>query len=144
MLLSVAFAVFTFSCSNTKKEEKKEDAKVETEQVEEVDNIATKVKYANKLCPNDMGSGLTLTKIDYDGETVEFIVKIDETMYTIEGFRQTGAEAVKAGALSAMTPEVIDADPFLKSIIEAEKIIRYTYVDSADNSFSFDINPEEF
>lgn len=62
--------------------------------------IQTEVKAANQQCPMSLGSGLTLTSVEYNVRYVTYYVQGDESMYTFSTSLAT--PALKQQLISAL------------------------------------------
>ena len=104
------------------------------------------IKQANEQCPNDMGDGMAMTGIAYDGQYVIYSIECDGEDYYLEQDLVT-PEVKQASIDELLTKEVSDKNvkTFLGLVRKANAgIIYHYYVPDSEMEMDVKIEPGEF
>lgn len=94
--------------------------------------IETEVQAAQKQCPQDLGSGLTLTKVENDSYYVIYYYKGDENLYSFSQSLVTEDQKEQiVSTLQAQAASLPAVKKFLKALKETDKGIIYHYFTSS-------------
>lgn len=104
------------------------------------------IKAANEQCPNDMGDGMVMTEIGYDGQNVVYSISCDAETYYLE--QDLVTEEMKQSMIDELlTNEASDKNvkTFLTLVRKANAGITYHYfVPGTDQTMDVTIEAGEF
>ena len=104
------------------------------------------IKAANEQCPNDMGDGMVMTEIGYDGQNVVYSISCDAETYYLE--QDLVTEEMKQSMIDELlTNEASDKNvkTFLTLVRKANAGITYHYfVPGTDQTMDVAIEAGEF
>lgn len=120
------------------------DAKTESR-----DMIESTVVMYNSELPKEIGQGMTLTKITFEGDYIVYYFNVNGQKQLIDALKQykdTDPEGALEGAISEFnSSNDIESDTFKQCIKTAACGIRYLYYDEeSGDKVPYDITPEMF
>ena len=104
------------------------------------------IKQANEQCPNDMGDGMVMTGIAYDGQNVVYSISCDAENYYLEQELVT-PEVKQASIDELLTKEASDKNvkTFLTFVRKVKAgIVYHYYVSDTDQTMDVYLEPGEF
>jgi len=94
--------------------------------------IEAEVQAAHRQCPQDLGNGLTLTKVENDTRYVIYYYKGDETLYSFSQSMVTDAQKEQIiSTLQAQAATMPAVKKFLKALQDSNKGLIYHYFTSS-------------
>lgn len=105
--------------------------------------IEAAVQIANKQCPQDMGSGLTLTKVENESNYVVYNIEGDDEIYSYS--QDLVTDELKEQMISMLQTQSLansDGAKFIQALKEAHKGVIYHYYTS-DTSMDIVIEANE-
>lgn len=105
--------------------------------------IEAEVQAANIRCPQDMGNGLTLTRVENDARYIIYYYKGDDMIYSFSQDLVTDAQKEQIiNTLQTQANSIPDVKKFIKALKEADKGITYHYFTSS-SSMDIIVKPNE-
>lgn len=96
--------------------------------------IEAEVQAAQRQCPQDLGNGLTLTKVENDARYVIYYYNADETLYSFSQSMVTDAQKEQIiSTLQAQAATRSEVQRFVKALQDANKGLIYHYFTSSTN-----------
>ena len=104
------------------------------------------IKAANEQCPNNMGDGMVMTEIGYDGQNVVYSISCDAETYYLE--QDLVTDEMKQSMIDELlTNEASDKNvkTFLTLVRKADAGITYQYyVPGTDQTMDVTLEPGDF